>query len=236
MTPFKVHRLLVGNRHVLPLPKLNASQLRFLAAEIGKRGFAVSERVGALTATSRDFRVHIEQAGYCWCSKDPVDLVVPLVPDLLAFSRERVSAESLAQMYFAEFLAEGVPSVKLRPRLEAASNWERLRASGDCGLTPDERLTAAMLMGSADVAGPVVADFPTDGSFPLILGRRMYFQSIMSGTEAGSTLREVGGRRPRNCYVPKDGVFTSFTPSLATKCATELAEEAGEWCFFEPAA
>ena len=231
-----MHRLLVGNRHVLPLPKLSPSQLAFLAAEIGRKGFAVRERMGSLTATSRDFKVHIEQAGYCWCSKDPSDLVVPLVPDLLTFPREKVSARSLTEMYFKEFFAEGVSSVKLRPRLEAASNWRWFRASGGCGLTPDERLTAAILVGSADAAGPVVADFPTEGALTLVLGRRTYFQSVMPGPEAGSTLREVGERGPRNCYIPKDGVFTGFMPSTVTKCATEIAEEAGEWCFFEPAA
>ncbi|MDG6954922.1 MAG: hypothetical protein JRN33_08105 [Nitrososphaerota archaeon] len=234
MIPFKVHQLLIGGRYVLPLPKLSSPQQRFLAAEIEKKGFAVRQEAGSVTATSRGYTVHLEQAGYCWSSKDPSDLILPLVPDLLAFPKERVHAREFSQMYFSSFFADGVPSVKARPRLETASNWRRLRASGDCGLTPDERLATAKLMASADHVGPLVTDFPTDESPPMIIGRRLYFQSLVSGAEAGAALRAVGETKPRNCYVPRDGIFRNFEPSLAMKCASEVALEAGEWCFFEP--
>jgi hypothetical protein len=234
LIPFKVHQLLIGNRHVLPLPKLSSPQQRFLVEEMEKRGFAVRQEAGSVTATSRGCAVHLEQAGYCWSSKDPSDLILPLVPDLLAFPKERVPARAFSQMYFSAFFADGVPSVKARPRLEAASNWGRLRASGDCGLTPDERLATAKLMGSADLVGPLVTDFPTDESPPLIFGRRLYFRSLMPGAEAETALRAVGEMKPRNCYVPRDGIFRNFEPSLTMKCASEVALEAGEWCFFDP--
>jgi hypothetical protein len=234
LLPFKAHHLLVGNRHILPLPKLSSPQLQFLVGEIEKRGFVVRQEAGSVTATSQGPAVHLEQAGYCWSSKDPSDLILPLVPELLSFPKERVTAMEFSQMYFSAFLADGVPSVKARPRLEAASNWAKLRAIGDCGLTPDERLAASSLVGSADLVGPLVTDFPTDESSSMFIGRRMYFQSVVPGPEAGTALREVGEMKRRNCYVPRDGVFRNFGPSLMMECSSEVASEAGEWCFLRP--
>lgn len=234
MLPFKAHHLLVGSKHILPLPKLSSHQLRFLVKEIEKRGSLVRQGAGSVTATSQGATVHLEQAGYCWSSTDPSDLVLPLVPDLLSFPKERVSARAFSQMYFSSFIVDGVPSVKARPRLEAASNWAKLRAAGDCGLTPDERLAIARLVSSADLVGPLVTDFPIDGSSSMVIGRRMYYQSVVSGPEAGAALREVGETKRRNCYVPQDGVFRNFGPSLAIDCSSEIALEAGEWCFLRP--
>ena len=234
MLPFKAHHLLIGRRHMLPLPKLNSQQLGFLAAEVEKRGFAVRRKGGSFAATSGGSTVHVEQAGYCWSSKDPSDVLLPLIPGLLAFPRERVPTHVFSQMYFSVFLEDGVPSVKVHPRLEAASNWTRLRAAGGCGLTPDEHLATAALVGAAKLTGPLVTDFPTEEASPMLIGRRLYFRSVMSGPEAADALRGLGERKPRNCYVPRDGIFRDVEPSFARKCASEVAQDAAEWCFFEP--
>jgi hypothetical protein len=205
-----------------------------MARELEKRGFVVREGVGSLTASSRRLIVHVNRAGYCWSTKDPSDLLVPLIPYLLEFPRQMVPAKSLAQLYFSEFLAGGVQSVRFHPRLETSSNWTRLRASGDCGLTPDEHLAVTTLVSSNDAAGPFVTDFPTDGSLLLVYGRKMYFQSVLSGREVESSLREVGERRPRNCYLPRDGVFTRYAQSMASRFVEVVGNVAAEWCFFKP--
>jgi len=231
---FKVFQFHLGGRHYLLLPKLNSIQMRAFARRFETKGYSIN--IGeAITARSGESIVHVLPAGFCWSSSDPSDAVLPAIPDILSFPKEASPLRKIESKFWKMASAKGDAVVRLTRRIEAYSLWDKLRASDQCGLSPDEHAVARFMMGRANRNCSVLTDYPTDVSVPKILGRRRFFDSSLSPGEAIATLRVAGGRDTRNSYLKRDGVMAlgSITPPNRDD-VLGLIEDLGEWCYFVP--
>jgi len=232
--PFKVHQFNLSGRHYLLLPKLTSRQMGILAGRLEKTGASVSLS-SSLLAKSKEGSIHVDPIGICWSMSDPADVILPLIPDILASPNERISLGELSSMYFRAGRSQGKTVVRLSTRLEASALWDTLRAAGECGLAPDEHAVVSTILRLAKGRCVMVTNFPFDGAATRICGGKQYFEGPIDSTEAASTLRPVGGSSRRNSYVPRDATLTLdrlFSPPEA-----ELASLLGslrEWCFFTP--
>jgi hypothetical protein len=217
---FRVHQLVLGGRHYLLLPKLNRKQLDFLRRELG----GVSA-LGGPSHNSSETAIHVDRAGLCWSNRDPADAVLPLIPEILSMPKENATREAILGMYFA---ADGTCG-SIRTRLEASSNWRRLRGAGECGLTPDEHAVAGSVI-RAGGSCTVVTDYASEGSSAEVWGRRRYFRSELPSSEILGSLRTVGERRDRNSYLPQDGLLKLRRQEGSE--ALSAVEELGDWCSF----
>jgi hypothetical protein len=231
---FKVHRFEIYGRHYVLLPKLNEGQKRSLRNRFVSDGFDVHGG-SYLTARSTGCTLHIESSGFCWASSDPSDYLLPAVPEVLAVRHEKVRPNELLAKYFTIESKEDHHAIRVNSRLESDGNWDWLRAHGDCGLSPDEHLLTRALLQGASGDCLLVTDFVTGGSTPFFSGRKLYYKSRLSVSEASGTLCCVGDEGQRNSYLPRRGTFTLFggLPHL-DELVTSFGR-LGDWCSFRVA-
>jgi len=231
---FKVHQLELGGRHYLLLPKLNARQVDILGQRLEGLGFSVHQGE-LLRAKSKQGTVTVSPAGFSWSTFDPSDTVLPAIPNLLSVAKERISLDALKGRYLRVQGSPGASTVHLSLRLESSPLWEKLRASGECGLAPDEHTLASFLIRRVEGRCGLITDFPADDPTPHLFGRKRYFESMLEPEEAASTLRVAGGRGARNSYVVRGGAIRlRGLLSLARRDWLDWFAELGEWCFFTP--
>ncbi len=222
----------VAGRYVVPLPKLNPSQLGILADRLAGLGYDVST-TGEMTARQEEKVIHVNARGYCWSHQDPTDGIAPAIPALLAAQKQTLTADAIACLYF---MSTGRSEVVVRfsPRIERGPLWTKLRESGACGLTPDEHLVATSVLSAGTGRCRMLTDFPVEGNHVRIFGRRVYYDSRIDVREAASTLRMIGRKRERNSYLPRDGVVRFRSAMPLRQSAAEIGKHLGEWCFFQP--
>jgi len=230
---FKVHQFHVLGRHYTLLPKLTLPQIQVFADRLKRNGFHV-EPSPTLTAGSREGVIHVDASGLCWSSFDPSDSILPAIPEVLAFPKQTIPLRELRGKYFSPTKPGANTAVHFSVRMESASLWRALRASGECGLAPDEHAVASFILRHSEGTCELVTDFPADGSVPLICGRKRYFISNLEKNEAALTLREAGEKNVRNSYVRRDSTIGLGTISSSSDDLLKLFEELGEWCFFSP--
>lgn len=231
MPRFEVHALEMRRRHYLLLPKLNREQRALLTGRLLKEGFALGGGE-PLTFRSGWGAIHVYAEGFCWGSSDPSDFILPAVPELLGCRQERVSRRDLRRMYFQVSSATPCAAMRLTPRVESAGNWEALRATDECGVSPDERLAFQAVLEEADIAAAFVTDFAGAGSTPMVIGRRLYFRTKMTPAAASRALRSAGSKRQRNAYLSRDGRLTVSARGEFQRAFDAVAGELGEWCSF----
>jgi hypothetical protein len=208
--------------------------MEVLAKRLTEKGLAVRHS-GVISAKSVKGVIHVDPRGYCWSTVDPSDEVLPAIPALLEIRKERKPLMELAELYFNIANSRVKTVVRLATRIESSALWKALRASGDCGLTPDEHAVISFLVKQARGKFRLLTDYPIDGSIMKVYGRRRYFESSIGLTEAGSTLRSVGQKASRNSYIPRDGAL--MFDNIVNPPKEELShlfEGLGEWCYFEP--
>jgi hypothetical protein len=225
MFPFKLHSLRIKGKHYLLLPKLNAMQMRIVAGRFEMKGFSV-HLTSCLQARSRGNSIMVDPSGFCWSSADPEDAVIPAIPDLLSCPKQVIPQRDLEGLY----LRQGTSFAKIRTRVESGHIWDYLRASDESGLTPDERSVALALLKSM-TGCRLMTDFVREEQMPRIFGRKRYFETSIDFEEAESTLRYSGERRPRNSYLPRDGIF-KLSGSEVHPAFEKALEDFGEWCFY----
>jgi hypothetical protein len=224
--PFKVHHLEILGKHYLLLPKLNDRQMGILKGRLKRNGFSVLQSP-SIIARSAKGTIHVDPSGLCWGYSDPEDLLLPAIPELLSCPKQVIPMKAMESLYFRS----NGSSARIVTRLESGTLWEHLRATGDCGLTPDERAVALEVVGEAGAAR-LVADYA--GSTPKLytFGHRRYFETAVNRAEAESTLRCAGELRAGNSYLPNDGSLglrKGFLPHLR-----ETFSNLGDWCYFTP--
>ncbi len=234
MIPFRIHHFLLERRHYILLPKLNRVQIGLLLKRFEELGHSVVNQ-GLIAVTLEEGTVHVSSNGLCWSAFDPSDAVLPAIPDLLAAPKEKVPVQALMAKYFRLASTGGRTRVRISTRIESSSSWDKLRASGDCGLAPDEHAVASLLLKGSSAKCALVTDFPVIGSVPRICGRKRYYDSRLEIGEALSSLRMVGSRSPRNSYVARDGSFQlgRFSPP-STDDWHELFRGVEDWCSAVP--
>jgi hypothetical protein len=203
--------------------------MRILAKGLTKKCFQVQATHSIVAKSSRG-TIHIEPSGVCWSPSDPADFILPSIPDVLGSPKERLTTTELQSKYFKPLSRIGV--IQLFPRIEISSNWEALRASGDCGLTPDEKLIVSSLLDGARGPCPLVTDFLAADSRPVVYGRKRYFESSVQSTEARGTLRAIGQKGVRNSYLPRHGLLKLPHPWPSPREMREALGQLDEWCYF----
>jgi hypothetical protein len=229
---FKVYQLQLGPRHYLLLPKMNGRQMEVIEQRLAKKGFSV-RLSGSLVAKSREGVLHLNPSGTCWSAFDPGDLILPAVPEVLEAPKEHVPLRTLQSVYFKT--GGSAKAVRLSTRIESGSNWDRLRAAGECGLCPDEHAVATFLISRAGGTCELLTDFFTEGASPRLCGRKRYFDSALPCREVASTLRVAGGDTSRNSYLRRDNMLRLKKELWPSKSdLSELFHSLGEWCSFIP--
>jgi hypothetical protein len=228
-----VHQFQLGGKHYLFLPKLNTLQIELLDSRFSEIG--IVRRAPTLAVSSRKGVIRVSEEGLCWSSFDPSDAVLPAIPALLSCPREEASMETVKGKYFRVSKSKEGTTFHILPRLESSSRWRELRASDGCALAPDEHAVVSFLVERARGNCEMITDFLVDGSTPLVLGRRRYFDSRLDPDEATSTLRVAGERGQRNSYIPRNGRFDLSTMSAPSRRDwSDLFADLGEWCSFTP--
>ena len=191
----------------------------------------------SLSARSGRSIIYVNPSGVCRSAVDITDLIIPAIPDVLAFEKERVPIRELESMYLTTDRLGRKARIRVSTRTESFLLWELMRASGDCGLSPDERAVITFLLGRANGTCRVLTDFPENGSVVRVLGRRRYFDSKISPAMAAMTLRVAGTQYSKNSYLPRDGILE--LPCIERPSDADwldLFDELGEWCYFTPEA
>jgi len=231
MLRYKVHQLHVRGRYYLLLPKLNSAQMKMLADRLAKLGYHVGLDKG-LAARARGKSIYLNPLGFCRSSFYPSDAIYPAIPDILAAEKEPLPLEALERLYFGLKVSRGGTLVRVSTRIESSTNWDALRSSGECGLTPDERVVSSYFLNRAEGACELLTDFLCERSVPRICGRRRYFDSLLDVAQAACTLRAVGGKESRNSYLPRGGVLRLRGKiSLSGEEMVRLLDTIGEWCY-----
>jgi len=228
-----VHQLQVGGKHYLLLPKLNSQQVEILARRFSEIG-TVQTNV-ALVVKSREGTIMVSEEGLCWSSFDPSDVVLPAVPALLSCPKEEASVETIKRKYFRASRSKEGTTFHVLPRLESSSLWRKLRALDQCALAPDEHAVVTFLLKRIRGDCEMITDFPVEGSTPLVIGRKRYFDSKINPEMAVSTLRVVEERGQRNSYLRRDGrIGPSPVSAPGRHDWLGLFSDLGEWCPFNP--
>ena len=233
MLRFTVHQFQLAGKYYLLLPKLNTLQKKILADRFSEIGTVRS--TATLAVSSREGTIKVSDEGLCWASYDPSDAVLPVVPALLSCPKEEASMETAKGKYFRETRSKEGTTCHFFPRLESSTRWRELRATGGCALAPDEHAVVSFLVERAKGNCEMITDFLADGSIPLVLGRKRYFDSRLDPDEATSTLRVAGKRGQRNSYIPRDGRIDLGAMSAPSRRDwSDLLAYLGEWCSFAP--
>jgi hypothetical protein len=227
---YEAHRLEISGRSYVLLPKLNKSQIAVLKDHFRRRGFSIDGTTSFVARNSKA-AIHIEHFGLCWSSTDPSDQILPIVPELLECEKERLDFDELLGHYL--MVKPGSEcTLRFNSRLESMGNWDFLRSTGKCGLTPDEQAVFRRVLRMSSGTCSVVTDFPSRGSTPLVIGSRFYHRTELPAAQAAETLRTVGDKGTRNSYLPRDGLLE--LPDLADRewDISAAFPELGDWCPF----
>jgi hypothetical protein len=232
MLRYEVREVETRAGHCLLLPKMTPAQMALMAERLRTQDFRVYQgRV--LKASSRNQRVLVNPSGFAWSNESLSDILLPSIPRLLEAPKTLVSASTLLEMYMK--LRRGTsPLIRFSPRIESGSTWTMLRSEDACGLSPDEGLMiTTVLSRCADCE--LVTDFPTHRSKTTFARRKAFFASALSPADVTETLRQAGGRRERNSYLPRDGVVRvrGLDAPSSGEWIAQL-RELGEWCYFSP--
>lgn len=230
MLKFRVHEFALeeGRRSFMLLPKMNAAQMAKVRQRLAFLGFRTSGG-SPMRAAKGDWLAGVSPAGFCWSSRNLADLVGPALPGILATPKEPRPKDFVRGLYFDRGQEPGLFRVK--PRMESSVLWRELRAKGECALSPDERAVFGGLLSRTGGTCTVVTDYPNDTSRVRIFGRRQYYESTVETAEAAENLREAGTTRPRNVYLPQDGLISI---SGGRRGGARILPDLGEWCFFSP--
>ena len=234
MLSFRIHQLRIGRLRYLLLPKMTKAQMNVISKRLTRAGYSV-ELSGSLSASSGQGTIRVDPSGVCRSTVDITDLIVPAIPDVLACEKERIPVGKLESLYLTAGRTGKRARVRISTRVESFLLWELMRASDDCGLSPDERAVTTFLLERASGTCGMLTDFPEDGSAVKVLGRRRYFDSKISPAMAAVTLRVAGTKYPKNSYLRRDGTLelaASEKPSATDWF--KLFEGLGEWCYFAP--
>jgi len=213
------------------LPKLCAQQITIIRERLEKVGYSVSWGE-TLRGVGRRAVLTVDPRGVCWSNDDIADCIGPVVPRMLAAKKQVVPLHALVSQYFQAKSSEGGFVVRFLPRMESSQLWEKLRATGQCALSPDEHAVFRAILASASGECRVLSDYPTRDCAVRIIGKRQYYESMVEPAEAASNLRMVGSKGTRNVYLPKDGLmrFQDLKPPVRSEMA-EMLRSSGEWCY-----
>jgi len=138
-------------------------------------------------------------------------------------------------MYFSVGKSQGGTIVRLTTRLESSALWDVLRATGECGLSPDEHAVTSRVLEMVGGRCTMLTSFPFEGASPRIRGGTQYYEGNIDSAEAAATLRQVGGGSLGCSYVPRDATLTfDHRSSISEAKLDSIFRELGEWCFFVP--
>jgi hypothetical protein len=233
MLTYELLQLDIGDRSLILMPRLVSAQLDLLSARLSSLGFRVTTG-SLLTAKRPGQTIHISSSGYCLSNQDPTDHVAPAIPELLAVPKQSVPATALMGTYLqTKHSAPGV-AVRFTPRIESGILWTELRRADNCGLTPDEHFVLRAVLKAASGRCTLLTDFPVEGSRIKVIGRRQYYISSLTLSEASSTLRVAGRRGERNSYLPRDGIvrLASLRP-FSHRQLVGISNGLGEWCYLQ---
>ena len=238
MLRFRIHQIYIHSVHsnLIPLPKLTDPQLGILSGHLQEHDFNV--RVGSKPnkriALRGNQRISIDgELGLASSSVDMLDPIAPAVPGILAAPRVEGGSEArerVADRYFSLKSSGASVELQLFPRMESLRMWTNLREEGLSGLTPDEAVVIKHALGNASSASSVrcVTAQPRSGSRRLQVGRKLYYESVLSVSEFLSSLRTIdSGQIDSASYLPRDSIFVLSRLRLDTSLAPD---ELGEWC------
>jgi hypothetical protein len=213
---------------------MNTSQMDVLAQRLAGRGFLI-RRSNSIAGSSPEGVIHVDPRGFCWAAFDPRDIVLPALPLLQSVPKEGKPLQEIMSLYFQFAKSKSKTILRLSTRVESSTLWKALRASNNCGLSPDEHAVISFLIGKAEGECSLVTDYPTESSTMRIYGRRRFYESRLSPSEALSTLRSVAHQSSRNSYLPRGGALTFNRFELPSRDElTRLFGSLGEWCYFRP--
>jgi hypothetical protein len=230
---FKVHLISVGDRptYYLLLPKMTDRQLCAVSERLSSSGYAV--KTGTLLRGEKGgLRIAVSRGGVCRSNFDPSDLLLPMIPHLLSFSKQAVPACELLAMYASGRRSGNVLTLRLSARVETSKEWSRLRSADICALSPDEHLVFTTLFKRAGGKVSLLTDYPTESSKVTRPGGRQYYISLLPAAEAARSLRMVGKKGQRNAYLPRNGIIRILRPASESLFTPEVLRELGEWCYF----
>jgi len=233
---YEVHQIRLEGLglYYLPLPKLNATQVHLLREHLRDRGFSIRVMGRRLRASAGATRLTVDPIGLSWSSGELLDAITPALPVLLSSAKEEIAGERLDPrfMYFtAKKLTGRRSEIQLFPRMEASRSWDELRKTGLCGLTPDEKSVIASLLHGAEGKVECVTDFMSDSSVPMLIGRRLYFSSLIPVDEFASSLLTVCQSSRRNSFLPRSSILrVALKEELDPKSAFGGL---GEWCYLD---
>ncbi len=186
----------------------------------------------SLRAQSGGVTLRIDPKGLAWSRSDLADLLLPLIPRLLASPKEPVSVGDLMGLYFTTDRLVRPKALRLRLRLEGSSNWRVLRATGMCGLTPDEKVVASAAFRGCRVPIPMLTEFPTSGCHERVIGGRLYYDSRLASSEAAAALRVLGKTPSKSAYIAQRGNIP-VAPGLFPRKEewARVFDGLGEWCY-----
>ena len=235
MLPFRVHQLRIGSLDYLLLPKMTKAQMNLVSERLTGAGYSVVLS-GSLSARSARARVHVAPSGVCRSTDDISDLIIPAIPELLAYEKERIPIRRLISLYLTTGRSGSKTLVRINTRTESWLPWDLMRASDLCGLSPDEHAVSTFILDHAEGACEVLTDFPEEGSEVRVVGRRLYFDSKVSPAMAALTLRVAGAKSSKNSYLRRDGML-KFADLEGPSSAgwSDFFDGLGEWCYFAPA-
>ena len=179
--------------------------------------------------------IHADPIGVCWSAFDPADAVLPVIPEVLESPKEQIPLGELTEMYLRVGRSQHKTVVRFATRVESSALWGALRASDQCGLTPDEHAVISTILSIAGGRCTMVSNFPFDGAASRLRGGKQYFEGLMDSGEAASTLRKAGANSRRCSYLPRNAaiVFDHQFPPRTAELAS-LLRNLGDWCFFTP--
>jgi hypothetical protein len=229
---FRLHQLYLASleRFFLPLPKMSQRQEEGLSAHLESRGYTVRATKSIWVAQKGRHHISVyPKLGLASSTDDMLDAIAPAVPELLASVRAGVLQRDVSSRYFSLRASRGSTTLRLFPRMESSTIWSSLRKEGLCGLTPDEAVALARVLGVLPSGTPVrcVTSEARDGSRRVQFGRRAYYSSVLPVEEFLSSMTTIESRRPGSgAYLPREAVL-----DLPGRIEAELgAEEVGEWC------
>lgn len=227
MLKFEVRQLYLEsvNRYYLPLPKMTRSQMGALAGRLRSLGISTVSRGGRITGDDAGTKVSITSSGLASSSEDMLDALLPAVPSLLHFPRERVPVNP----YLLTKPTRTGLEIQFFPRMEGLRLWKELRTSGECGLTPDEKAVASRVLAPARQNLECITDYPTDGCSVVQFGTRQYYLSSIPAREFADRLRTTSTTSSKNSYLPRSSVIRLEEGRLPELSPDDL----GEWCYLD---
>lgn len=115
--------------------------------------------------------------------------------------------------------------------MEGLRTWTELRKTGQCGLTPDEKVVVTSLLEPARGTVGCLTDFLTEASSPVVIGRSLYYRSELPIDDFIATLRTISSPLPRNSFLPRDSTLSIRADSEPR--TGEALSTLGEWCYLE---